>query len=181
MNLSWRRLTDFSDPEIYARAVEFARAPVDFPGILPDVLPLLLGAFIIELYFGRHENEMLGWNTSVGNAVIWVSTGLSLLITGVLDTAVERGVTYLILLSGAFTGYMDFFHKWSAAAAFRASSPDVIYPIAYVTVVAVKTDMPIELNTFKAAAAFSAGATAFFMLIKWFIPPQEGGGLDSRF
>lgn len=170
---SLERLLDFSDPRIWERSMEIARAPMDSPELLPSVLPLILGAVIIELYFGKHEKEVLGWNTSVGNAVIWVSTGLNLVITGVLDTGVERAVSYLILLSGSFTAYMDFFHKWSAAAAFRASSPDIIYPLAYVTVVVVKTDMPITLATLKAAAGFVIGITAVFAVVKWFIPPAR--------
>lgn len=160
---------------IRERALEYVLAPAQNSSLLPDVLPLILGAVVIELYFGKHTDEVMGWNTSVGNAIIWISTGLSLAITGVLDTAVERAVTYLILLSGSLTAYMDFFHKWSAAAAFHASSPELIYPLAYVTVVTVKTGIPITITTLKAAAVFVLGVTAMFGLIKFLIPPADDG------
>lgn len=168
---------------ILERTWEFAAAPYNNTELLPAVLPLIVGAVIIELYFGKHKQEVLGWNTSVGNAVIWVSTGLNLLLTEALETPVERTVAWLVLLTGAFTAYMDFFHKWSSAVAFKASSPDIIYPLAYVAVVAVKTEMPINETTLKGAAWFLVGIFVLFRTLKFFETPARDGfnNFQSRF
>ncbi len=157
---------------ILSRMEEFFLAPVQHPDLLPTVIPLILGAFVIELYFGKHKTEVLGWNSSVANSIIWVSTGLNLLLTESFTGALERYVTYLILGIGIVVGYMDFFHKWSEAVAFRASSADVTYPLAYVTVVIVKTGVPVNETTIKAAAGFILGVVVFFHILRGLETPS---------
>ncbi len=161
------------DPEIIARMEEITLAPVNSPEILPTVLPLVLGWFIIELYFGKHENEKLGWNTSVGNAVLWIATGTNLLITGQIDTVLERNAAYLLIISGVFVGYMDFYHKWSPEVAYRISSVDVIYPLAYVTAVIVKTDMPVNETVLKASGLFVIGSIIAFRAVRMMETPAR--------
>lgn len=158
---------------VQSRLVDIALAPVRQPELLPSVLPLVLGAVVIELYFGKHENESLGWNTSVGNAVLWIATGANLLLTGVIDTATERYAAYFLLAVGGFIGYMNFYHKWSPSLAFRASSAEVVYPLAYVTVVVVKTGLPVDMTVLKASAAFIAGTVLVFKAVRMFEPPAS--------
>ncbi len=161
------------------RIIDFVLAPVSNPELLPSLLPIMLGAFIIELYFGKHKTEVLGWNTSVGNSIIWVSTGLNLLLTEAIDSTIELYVSYFILGMGILVGYMDFFHKWSEAVAFRASSADVIYPLAYVTIVIVKTGIPADESTIKAAVGFIIGSILFFHLIRGLETPAPDEVADS--
>jgi len=156
---------------VVSRATEIGLAPLQHPDIVSSVTPLILGAFIIELYFGKHKTEVLGWNTSVGNAILWISTGLNILISGAPETSIEKVVTYFILLMGSVIAYMDFFHKWSDATAFRVSSPDLIYPLAYVTVVITKTPIPADDLTIKASGAFIIGTIVFFRIIRLFETP----------
>ena len=162
-----------SQPTILSLMRQFALAPIEHPEIISSVLPLILGAVIIELYFGKHKQEVLGWNTSVGNAVIWISTGINLLINSTLESALEQAVVYFILLTGLFIAYMDFFHKWKPAVAFRVSTPDIIYPLGYVTVVIVKTDVPINDITLKAAIAFIATSFVIFRVMRFFESPAR--------
>lgn len=139
----------------------FALAPLENPEIIPTVLPLVAGAIVIELYFGKYETEDLGWNTAVGNAVIWVSTGVSLYMTEQPTEPELYGIMALIGL-GLFIGYMDFFHKWSSTMAFMVSSSGVVYTLAYILVVFVKTDMTINEETLMAAAAFFIATNIVF-------------------
>lgn len=160
--------------------VEYALAPLEHPEIVSSVLPLILGAFIIELYFGKHKEEVLGWNTSVGNAVIWISTAVNLIISDTLASSLEQAVVYFILLTGLLITYMDFFHKWKPAVAFRASTPDLIYPLAYVTVVMVKTDILITDASLKAGIGFIVCSALFFRIIRFFEAPAKDQ-LNSSF
>ncbi|MFB6291847.1 MAG: hypothetical protein ABEI58_00470 [Candidatus Nanohaloarchaea archaeon] len=154
-------------------AKSFVLAPLEHPEILPSVLPLIMGAIVIELYFGKHKNESLGWNSSVANAVIWVATGLNLLLTGAIDTKLETQAAYFLVGAGLFVGYMDFFHKWPENLAFRASYPDVVYPLAYVIVVIIKTDMPSSIAVFKAGGAFILGAIIAFRVMRFIETPAR--------
>ena len=147
-------------------AVEtFVFAPARQPELLPTVLPLIIGVFVIELYFGKHENEELGWNTAVGNSISWMSTGIILLITTETSPQ-ERYATYGIIGAGAFLGYLDFYHKLSDTVAFIVSSSGIVYTLAYISVIMIKTSMPVNTTTLKAAAIFTVAVNIGFKIIQ---------------
>lgn len=161
-----------SSGTVKERFIEILLAPLNYPEIIPSLLPLALGAIVLELYFGKYEHESLGWNTSVGNAVIWISTGVNLIITGGLAEA-ERLVAYGLIAVGGLMGYMNFFHKWGENLAFRASSAGIIYTAGYVTVIAAGTNMPVNETTFKAGGAFVLAALVVFHIIQRFETPAR--------
>lgn len=156
---------------LWSRFFEIVMAPANYPDLIPSVLPIIVGAFVIELYFGKHKTEVLGWNTSVGNAVIWISTALNMILTEQADTSLEKWVVFFILGLGILLAYLDFFHKWSSTVAFRASSADVIYPLAYVTVVIVKSPIPADDMAIQASILFMGASFIFFRLIRSFETP----------
>lgn len=153
---------------------DLALAPVKHPEILPSVLPLILGAVVIELYFGRHSNESLGWNTSVGNAIIWIATGATLFVTHDLTT-MEQNVVFGLIGAGVFLALMDFYHLWPSRIAFMVSSAGVIYTLAYITVVWVKTDMVFDETVVKGAAIFFVGINIIFKVVQLFEPSSNDG------
>lgn len=163
----------FSEATLGSRVTEIALAPLKQPELIPSVLPLVLGAAVIELYFGKYKHEELGWNTSVGNAIIWVSTGVSLFMTERVLEGLEELAAGFLLASGLLIGYMNFFHKWDESWAFKASSAGIVYPMAYVTVVVVKTSVPVEELTLKAGAAFVSGSIIFFHIVHMFESPAQ--------
>lgn len=165
-------MTFYGSATLETRLREIALAPFHNPEIVPSLLPLALGAVVLELYFGKHTNESLGWNTSVGNAVIWVTTGLNLIIGGQLAEA-EKLIAYGLVGLGGLIGYMDFFHKWGKNIAFRASSAGIIYTLAYVTVIVAGTDIPVDELTAKAGGVFIAGALVAFHVIRGFETPAK--------
>ncbi|MFB6204184.1 MAG: hypothetical protein ABEJ75_00905 [Candidatus Nanohaloarchaea archaeon] len=145
----------------------FVYAPVRHPELLPSLLPVIIGGIVIELYFGRYKHESLGWNTSVGNAIIWMSTGITLLMNSALGP-MERKAAYFLVGVGAFVGYMDFNHRWPESVAFVVSSAGAVYTLAYLTVVIVRTGIPITGTTLKAAAIFFFGVNIVFRVIQSF-------------
>lgn len=155
---------------------EIALAPLNHPEILPSALPLILAGVALELYFGKHKQESLGWNSSLANAVIWIATGITLLISGDIENLMHQYVSYFLIGLGVLTGYMDFYHKWPKQVAFVASSAISVYSIAYVTLVMVKTGIPVNPTTLKAAGAFIVGITLFFQIIKLFEQPARNDG-----
>lgn len=169
-------LTSSATVENYFRELVFA--PVNHPELIPNLLPIIFGAIVIELYFGKHTQEELGWNTSVGNAVIWITTAVSLLMTTSLSQA-EEIATYGLLGGGIFVGYMNFFHKWSSGLAFRISSSAVVYTLAYVLVVMANTSVPINETSLKAAGVFILAANAGFKVLQMMErPSNDGNGID---
>lgn len=153
------------NPELIERTLVFFREPIDNPEILPNVLPLVMGLVIMELYFGKHKEESLGWNTAVGNAVLWTSTGLSLYLTAEL-TQIQLYMVYGLIAIGGLVVYLDFFHKWPSTIAFVISSSAIIYSVAYILVIVVKSPMPMEPLTYQAGALAFIAINTLFMFIK---------------
>lgn len=154
--------------EVINRTEYFVRVPLDNQEMLPTLLPLMAGAIIMELYFGKHKQEHLGWNTSVGNAAIWMTTGFSLLIAETGLSQLELQATYALIALGGFVTFMDFFHIWPSTVAFIVSSSAMVYTLAYTLVVIVKSSMAIEQTTMKAAAIFFVGVNLVFKIIQFF-------------
>ncbi|PSH01322.1 MAG: hypothetical protein BRC27_02515 [Nanohaloarchaea archaeon SW_10_44_10] len=147
-------------------------APIEQPEILPTVLPLIIGAIAIELYFGKHPEEKLGWNSSVGNAIIWTATGFSLLITSTL-TGQERQAVYGLILMGGIVGYMNFYHRWPPSVAYLISSSGIVYSLAYSLVVVIKTDLIIDQTVLEAVLVFVVAINMLFKLMKGFETPSK--------
>ncbi len=165
-------------PELIERTLIFFREPVDNPEILPNVLPLIMGLVIMELYFGKHKEESLGWNTAVGNGVLWTSTGISLYLTAEL-TQMQLYLVYGLIAIGGLVVYLDFFHKWPSTVAFMISSAAVIYSVAYILVIIVKSPMPMEPLTYQAAALAFIAINVGFMFIKAL--EKDADSFSSRF
>lgn len=151
---------------------EFVLAPMRYPEILPTVLPIIVGAVVIELYFGKHTSEELGWNTSVGNAIVWVTTGLVMYLTTSLSTQ-EKYATGGLVTLGLVVAYLDFYHKWSSTMAFIASSSGLVYTLTYIFVVVVKTGMELSPVVLKGAGIFLASVMVFFKIIQSFETPAN--------
>lgn len=157
----------------------FLFAPLNYPDLLPSVLPLIGGAVVIELYFGKHKHESLGWNTAVGNAVIWITTAANLYMTEPL-TRNELYATGALAATGLFVAYMDFFHKWKSTLAFTVSSSGVIYTLAYILVVYVKTGLTYSQEMLRAAALFFIGVNVAFTVLQGLETDMDSRGLRGK-
>lgn len=162
----------YGEDHILEIVQQFVMAPIQNPDILPSILPIIGGAIVIELYFGKHKRESLGWNTSVGNAIIWVTTGLNLYLTESMNQP-ELYATYVLIGFGLFVAYLDFFHKWSSSMAFFVSSAGVVYTLAYLLVVIVKTDLVPNATTLKAAGVFFVVTNIAFKILQGFETDQD--------
>lgn len=158
--------------EVIETTLSILIAPVQYSNIVPTVLPLILGGLIVELYLGKYKSEDLGWNTAVGNAVVWFATGISLLATENLE-GLEVQATFFLILLGLFVGFMDFFHIWPKRIAFLVSSSGLVYTIAYTIVVMIKTSIEVNTATLLGAGIFIAATQAAFIFIKFIEQPRD--------
>ncbi|GEM_PF-446780 len=152
---------------------------------LEVLIPLVITLFLVQLYFGRHKNETLGWNTAYGNCIVllFVTTHLG---TYVFDTyrfealAGPGTLAYyktLIVIILGFTAiglmFIDFFHALDKRLTFLLSSSTFITTLAFISVVLVYSDIPLDSDTFATSIFIFLGLFTFFKVFRMLIPPSE--------
>ncbi|MBU0615012.1 MAG: hypothetical protein KJ601_02880 [Nanoarchaeota archaeon] len=93
--------------------------------------PVVLLWILLELYFGTHKQEKLGWNTALGNGfvLIWVTLGIlrDLFAGSIQGKSGKIIIMSLFVLYGIIVCYVAFTHKAVEKVSFLLGSPYVIY------------------------------------------------------
>ncbi|MEA3229345.1 MAG: hypothetical protein U9P44_00360 [archaeon] len=150
-------------------------APFSTPDILWTIFPLITTVIVIELYFGSHKDEILGWNSATTNGLVllWVgvNTVKSLIDSGGFDTALFKSQVALgIVALGLLLVMISFFHILPREIAFFVSSSLVVHYLAFLAVIFVYTDIVFTDLTLFAALLIFIALVVLFKLIKHLEP-----------
>ena len=159
---------------VFPRIIELLQVPLSKPFTLWEIVPLFVTMFITELYFARNQDEELGWNTALGNSMVLMFVGASILryqaITGVLTISSLKTVVPILLIFFSFIlAFLDFFHMIPQFIAFKLSSKLPLNYLAYLVVVYAYTTIPFNSITIIAAVALFVMLMVFFLLVKHII------------
>lgn len=149
--------------------------PFSNSDILWTVFPLITTTIIIELYFGSHKEESLGWNSATANGLILVYVGINivndLIDSGAFNTNMFGSQIALGILSmGGLLVFVSFFHILPKEIAFFISSGLVVHYLAFLGVVFIYTGMVYtELTSYAAILIFLA-LVVFFSIVKHIEP-----------
>ncbi len=117
---------------------EIAAAPFKQASVWWFLAPIILFWIILEVYFGKHKSEELGWNTALGNgmSLVWVNIeSMRFLWFYKPDLFWLRFVViFTILVYGSFIIYVSFTHKLSSKATYRLAAPSPIYYFSFISV-----------------------------------------------
>lgn len=160
---------------IVDRFIDLVTAPINFPDMLWILTPLFLTTIFIELYFARYKFEELGWNSAYGNVLILIFVAIDLF----RYLAVHNELTYIsarnmlvitLTLFGIVMTVANFLHFWSKEVAFGISGKLPVNFIAFMAVLIIYSNLPIDFVTLIA----SVGVMAMFVLLilgmKFIIP-----------
>lgn len=174
MVVTGSQIIDFWSTMVFPRLGEMIDTPVSNPEILWTILPLLVTAFFVELYFGRNKTEELGWNTAFANCIslLWVTTALVRFMYELHGKSIFQLVwaetapfMLLIALLGFWSlmlGICNFFHILPKSVSFFASSTIPVNVTAVIAVVLVIGQFPLDRVTlFAAVILFIALAVVF--------------------
>ncbi|RMF55969.1 hypothetical protein D6745_00600 [Candidatus Woesearchaeota archaeon] len=164
---------------IFPRMVELLQVPLSNPITLWEIIPLFITMFVMELYFARNRDEELGWNTALGNSMVLIFVGASILryqsITGVLTISSLKTVIPILLIFFSFIlAFFDFFHMIPQFIAFRISSKLPLNYLAYLVVVYSYTEIPFDNITIFAAIIMFFLILIFFLLVKHILSVASG-------
>jgi len=115
------------------------RAPFKDLSALWMLIPLLIIWFILEIYFGTHKKEQLGWNTALGNGIsmFWITVALMRnLFQNNFEafTFLKFSGVFILFIYAIFISYISFQHKFSAKVTYAISAPTPVYFISGVIV-----------------------------------------------
>lgn len=163
---------------ILARTKKIFLAPLETPLMFWELAPLLITLLIVELYFGRYENEKLGWNSTVTNALVLCFVGSNLMHFLYLEDLVNftefRTIAPLVLIIlGITLGILDFFHALPKQLAFGISSVLPINVLALVAIVVVHTGIKISYITIGSYFLILAIFALVFKIVQLIEPNSE--------
>ena len=117
--------------------------------ILWLIAPVVLFWAVLEIYFGRHKKEELGWNTALGNGLstFWVSIICMRFLFEEQFKNFEIS-KFIIVASIFFYGFIvvfnSFSHKLKKKIVFLLASPTPIYFFSLVTILWTYGLLPIN-------------------------------------
>ncbi len=154
--------------------------PFTDPSMLWIVLPLILILVLIDLYFGRHRSEELGWNSAFSNTIslLWICIiifrflfekhgfGISTGPEAVKEFIIAGILAFWVLSLLAF----NFFHVLPKRFAFAISSWKSVYVAAFIVISVIRGGFPLDLTTLLASVILLASMLLFLKAVMYIIP-----------
>jgi len=135
------------------RSLEILYSPLSNLEMLWLLIPLIANLIFLEFYFSRYQREELGWNTAYSNALVLIFIAVMLAKhlyeTGTLYTdQLKFTIIAIVILTGITLTLIDFFHWLPERIAFKISAKVPINYIAFIAIILVYTNIPLNWLTF---------------------------------
>nr|MCK4929765.1 hypothetical protein [Nanoarchaeota archaeon] len=178
----------FSIKLLLQRFAELVGGPFVNSSMLWIALPLLVTLIVMELYFGRYKKEKLGWNTALTNTLVLIFVSLNLFQRvfttyegGFFKVIISTGffVSLLVFILGILLFLTDFFHWISKKIAFVISAHLSVNTTAYVAVVIVYNQLPLDFMTILAWLLLIILLGIIFFFVKRVEPKAESKELSD--
>ncbi len=160
------------------RAIYILSQPLSNENLMWILVPLFLTLILMELYFGRYKKEELGWNTAFGNSLIliFVSANLinHLINNNLWADPVKAGVVFTLLILGFTLTLLDYFHALPEKLAFTVSSKFPISFIAFLAILFVYIDIPLDTTTLVALTLIFLAAYLVISIVHFLTPTFHG-------
>jgi membrane protease YdiL (CAAX protease family) len=166
-------------------------APFTTPGMIWIVTPLLISMTLMQLYYGRHRTEELGWNSAFGNSValIFVSVNLSQVLynrfgfsfinllnppSPKIWVIIGIGLVSLVQL------LVNYFHAIPKKIAFFINSSIPTNITAYIAIVLVYTDIALSFATMIASITLLIVFIYSFRFMRKLVPMSKESLIGQR-
>ena len=172
------------------RFIELLLAPINHPETLWMVIPVLFTLFLVELYFGRYKAEELGWNSAFGNSLVLIFVSIDMIRLLYSQTGLEAfmyinpkmALIIAVVVEGLALTLMAFYHILPKGMAFNMSSALPMNFIAYMSILLIYTNIPIDFYTVLAAFGIMTILVLVLMVVKIVEPKSyDVTGLEKHF
>jgi len=163
-----------STPLIFERTIDIIKSPIINTEMLWLLTPLIIALLAMEFYFGRYRDEELGWNSAYGNALVLVFVSASLAkyiyMNELYFSLVKLSAVAVLIFTGLELMFIDFFHILPKKIAFGISSKIPINFLAFMAIILVYTELPIDKITLLAFLVLLIFLILFIGLLHIIIP-----------
>ena len=164
------------------RLLHLLQAPLLNTEMIWIISPLIFTLLIMNFYFGIHKREELGWNTAVGNSLALIFVSMDLFRHIYTNSA---GKTIMEIIFGNFREVVvvgciamisfwllfgEFFHLIPKQIAFLVSSSLPTTLIAYMGIILIYTNVPLDFITFLAGILMLIVLSIFFSIVHFLEP-----------
>jgi hypothetical protein len=168
-------VAEISITAIKDRFIELLLAPVEHLEMLWIAAPLILALFLTEIYFSRYKGEELGWNSAYGNALVLLFVALDifryLYNNNLLDTLnIKLAIALAVSIMAVLLMMVNFLHMFPEHIAYGLSSKLPMNFLAYVALILVYSNIPIDILTLISSTGLLVIFSAIIILIRSLIP-----------
>lgn len=155
---------------------EIFSSPLKDPSIWWLLAPIILFWFVIEIYFGRHKNERLGWNTALGNglSMFWIVViSLKVLFEGQLGLHNLDKLVFVIFIAlySIFVIFISFTHRIKEGLFFLVASPTMVYYLSAIAILWIYGLLAMNIWVIIDLIIFYMVILVFETVLKKAIPP----------
>lgn len=167
---------------LWNRFLQLVFAPFSNEQMLWTAIPLFVATLFIILYFARHRDEELGWNTAFGNTMIFLYAAIGLIremyykdnggsLEGLLQNEFYLTLTIALAGSSIFLMLITYFHLMPKRMAFFLFSAPPLNAVLYVFMAIVYANVAPDVITVGATMIFLLTILACGWLIKLLLSP----------
>jgi len=155
---------------------EIFSSPLKDPSIWWLLAPIILFWFVIEIYFGRHKKEKLGWNTALGNglSMFWIVViSLKVLFEGQFGLHNLGKLVFVIFIAlySTFIIFVSFTHKIKENLFFLVASPTAVYYLSGIAILWIYNLLAMSIWVITDLIIIYMAILVFEAILKKAIPP----------
>ncbi len=181
---------------IFEESKNLASEPLKSPNMLWTLIPLIVGMFILEIYFGHYKREKLGWSSAVGNSLMLFFVGMNLFsylfssgfsiilqksnltLIGPQIVIVKYFIAGFIVFEAALLFVLNFFHLAPKKFAFGISSGLFVNFLACMGIILVYGNLSLNWTIIPGILLLFFGLLVFLALLE-FIEPKSWRNDDT--
>lgn len=184
-----RHILEFSG-SVWDRALDIIAQPSAHKDMLIVLLPLLATLLVMQIYFSRYRKEELGWGSALGNSIVLIFVGTSLITYLIRNSLfyftaktpvslIKTIIVFVVMLEGVTLAITNFFHATSKKIAYLLSSVLFLNFIAIISVIIVYSDVPLDFITLLSSILIFFILCLFFKIIQMLIPEHFFGEFNE--
>ena len=150
--------------------------------ILWAVVPVLINLFLIQIYFGRNKEEIIGFDTAYANSIVVIFVGAGLIkymqetyalqafLVPETDAFVKAIFVGVVLVLAFILALITLFHAVSQKFAAFITNAVVISFITLISIVIVHSSVQLDRDTLASGMIFFLAFYSFWRIFRLIIP-----------